>query len=169
MSAAYVLWFAEEARRVYGDVIPSPWPDRRILVTKEPVGVVGAITPWNFPSSMIARKLAPGARGRLHDRDQARRRRPPCSASPGASCASGPAFPPGVVNDPHRVGAGDRRRADRNPLVKQDHLHGLDRGRQAADGGRRADVKKVSMELGGNAPFIVFDDADLDARGRRAR
>ncbi len=59
MSAAYVLWFAEEARRVYGDVIPSPWGDRKILVTKEPVGVVAAITPWNFPSSMIARKIAP--------------------------------------------------------------------------------------------------------------
>src|SRR3954465_8516616 len=59
MSAAYVLWFAEEARRVYGDVIPSPWAGRRIVVTKEPVGVVGAITPWNFPSSMIARKLGP--------------------------------------------------------------------------------------------------------------
>lgn len=59
MSAAYVTWFAEEARRVYGDVVPSPWADRRILVTKEPVGVVAAITPWNFPSSMIARKLAP--------------------------------------------------------------------------------------------------------------
>ena len=58
-SAAYVRWFAEEAQRVYGDVIPSPWPGRRILVTKEPVGVVGAITPWNFPSSMIARKLGP--------------------------------------------------------------------------------------------------------------
>ena len=58
-SAAYVRWFAEEAQRVYGDVIPSPWPGRRILVTREPVGVVGAITPWNFPSSMIARKLAP--------------------------------------------------------------------------------------------------------------
>src|SRR5215204_6130513 len=57
MSAAYVLWFAEEARRIYGDMIPSPWPHRKILVTKEPVGVVGAITPWNFPSSMIARKL----------------------------------------------------------------------------------------------------------------
>ena len=59
ISAAYVLWFAEEARRIYGDVIPSPWADRRILVTKEPVGVVAAITPWNFPSSMIARKLGP--------------------------------------------------------------------------------------------------------------
>ena len=59
MSAAYVLWFAEEARRVYGDVVPSPWADRRILVTKEPVGVIAAITPWNFPSSMLARKIGP--------------------------------------------------------------------------------------------------------------
>lgn len=59
MSAAYILWFAEEARRVYGDIIPSPWPDRRLLVTKQPVGVVGAITPWNFPSSMLARKIGP--------------------------------------------------------------------------------------------------------------
>ena len=59
ISAAYVLWFAEEARRIYGDIIPSPWADRRILVTKEPVGVVAAITPWNFPSSMLSRKLGP--------------------------------------------------------------------------------------------------------------
>ncbi|MCB1428059.1 MAG: aldehyde dehydrogenase family protein, partial [Nitratireductor sp.] len=59
MSAAYVLWFAEEARRTYGDVVPSPWADRRILVTKEPVGVIAAITPWNFPSSMLARKIGP--------------------------------------------------------------------------------------------------------------
>ena len=59
MSAAYVLWFAEEGRRTYGDVVPSPWADRRIIVTKEPVGVIAAITPWNFPSSMLARKLGP--------------------------------------------------------------------------------------------------------------
>ncbi len=59
MSAAYVLWFAEEGRRTYGDVVPSPWADRRIIVTKEPIGVIAAITPWNFPSSMLARKLGP--------------------------------------------------------------------------------------------------------------
>jgi succinate-semialdehyde dehydrogenase/glutarate-semialdehyde dehydrogenase len=71
MSAAYVLWFAEEARRVYGDVIPSPWADRRIIVTKQPLGVVGAITPWNFPSSMLGPEDRPGAGRRLHHCRQA--------------------------------------------------------------------------------------------------
>ena len=77
-AASFIEWFAEEARRVYGDVIPSPWPDKRIVVTREPVGVCAAITPWNFPAAMITRKVGAGAGGRLHDHRQARDRRRRC-------------------------------------------------------------------------------------------
>ena len=69
-AASFIEWFAEEARRIYGETIPSPWPDARIVVTREPVGVCAAITPWNFPAAMITRKVAPGAGCRLHDRRQ---------------------------------------------------------------------------------------------------
>ena len=94
-SAAYVRWFAEEAQRIYGDVIPSPWAGRRILVTKEPVGVVGAITPWNFSSSMIARKLGPAlAAGCTIVIKPAAQT--PYSGSPGARFARRPAFPPAL-------------------------------------------------------------------------
>lgn len=161
MSAAYVLWFAEEARRVYGDVIPSPWPDRRIIVTKQPIGVVGAITPWNFPSSMLARKIGPAlAAGCTVVAKPASQT--PYSALAWGVLAEKVGIPAGVVN----VVTGDAKtiggELTGNPLVRKITFTGSTPVgkvllRQAAD-----TVKKVSMELGGNAPFLVFDDADLD-------
>ena len=133
MSAAYILWFAEEGRRTYGDVVPSPWADRRILVTKEPVGVVAAITPWNFPSSMLARKLGPGARRRLHHRRQAGIADALFRRLPGARCARRPAFPKGVVNIVTGSAGEIGGEIMRQPAGAQDHLHRLDRDRQDAD------------------------------------
>ena len=161
MSAAYVLWFAEEARRVYGDVIPSPWADRRIITTKQPVGVIAAITPWNFPSSMLARKLGPalaaGCTTVVKPASQT-----PYSALAWGILAEKAGIPASVVN----VVTGDARTVGGeltgNPLVRKITFTGSTPVgkvllKQAAE-----TVKKVSMELGGNAPFIVFDDADLD-------
>ncbi|GJE61849.1 NAD-dependent succinate-semialdehyde dehydrogenase [Methylobacterium trifolii] len=161
MSAAYVLWFAEEARRVYGDVIPSPWPDRRVLVTKEPVGVVAAITPWNFPSSMIARKLGPalaaGCTIVIKPASQT-----PLSGLAWGLLAQEAGIPDGVVNiltgSAREIGA----ELTSNPLVKKITFTGSTEIGKVLLKQAAGTVKKVSMELGGNAPFIVFDDADLD-------
>ncbi|MCA1495093.1 aldehyde dehydrogenase family protein, partial [Ensifer sp. NBAIM29] len=161
MSAAYILWFAEEARRVYGDIIPSPWPDRRITVTKEPVGVVGAITPWNFPSSMLARKIGPALAAGCTVVAK------PASQTPYSALAYGViaemvGIPAGVIN----VVTGSARAiggefTGSSDVAKITFTGSTEVGkvliRQCAD-----TVKKVSMELGGNAPFLVFDDADLD-------
>src|SRR3954452_9589502 len=161
MSAAYVLWFAEEARRVYGDVIPSPWAGRRIVVTKEPVGVVGAITPWNFPSSMIARKLGPALAAGCTMAIK------PASATPYSALAWGvlcemAGVPSGVVN----ILTGSAREIGgeltSNPAVKKITFTGSTKVGKILSAQAARTVKKVSMELGGNAPFIVFDDADLD-------
>ncbi|MBE7200461.1 MAG: NAD-dependent succinate-semialdehyde dehydrogenase [Parafilimonas terrae] len=161
MSAAYVTWFAEEARRVYGETIPSPWADRKILVTKEPVGVVAAITPWNFPSSMIARKLAPALAAGCPIVIKPAAQTPFSGLAWGVLCerAGSPAGVVSVITGEARaIGA----EMTGNPLVKKITFTGSTGigkllMRQSAD-----TVKKVSMELGGNAPFIVFDDADLD-------
>ena len=151
-----------KARRTYGDVVPSPWADRRILVTKEPVGVVAAITPWNFPSSMLARKIGAGAGRRLHGGGQAGLADAVFGPRLGRAVRGG-RLPEGRGQHRHRLGRRDRRRDLRQSAGQEDHLHRLDRGRQDADGrNARRRVKKVSMELGGNAPFIVFDDADID-------
>ena len=160
-SAAYVRWFAEEAQRVYGDVIPSPWPDRRTLVTREPVGVVGAITPWNFPSSMIARKLAPALAAGCTIVIK------PSELTPFSGLAWGvlaeqAGLPPGVVNfvtgSPVEIGEA----LTGHPDVAKITFTGSTRvGRILVEQSART-LKRVSMELGGNAPFVVFDDADLD-------
>ncbi|QTL06304.1 NAD-dependent succinate-semialdehyde dehydrogenase [Aquabacter sp. L1I39] len=160
-SAAYVRWFAEEARRLYGDVIPSPWPGRRILVTKEPVGVVAAITPWNFPSSMLSRKigaaLAAGCTVVCKPSELT-----PYSGLAWGVLAEQAGIPAGVINivlgDAKAIGA----EMTSNPLVKKVTFTGSTPVgkllmKQSAD-----TMKKISMELGGNAPFLVFDDADLD-------
>src|SRR5690606_29559426 len=97
MSAAYVLWFAEEARRVYGEIIPSPWRDRQLLSTRQPVGVVGAITPWNFPSSMLARKIAPALAAGCTIVCKPATQTPYSGLAWGELCAQA-GFPPGVVN-----------------------------------------------------------------------
>ncbi|CDK97945.1 Succinate-semialdehyde dehydrogenase [NADP+] (SSDH) [Magnetospirillum gryphiswaldense MSR-1 v2] len=161
--ASFVEWFAEEAKRVYGDVIPENALGRRIVVTKEPIGVVAAITPWNFPNAMITRKCAPalaaGCTVVVKPAEDT-----PLSALALAELAKRAGIPAGVFNvlpctDP--VPVGDE--LTRNPLVRKLSFTGSTEVgkhlmRQCAD-----TMKKVSFELGGNAPFIVFDDADLDA------
>jgi len=160
--ASFVEWFAEEARRVYGDVIPGHQRDKRITTIKQPVGVVAAITPWNFPNAMITRKVAPAlAAGCTVVIKPAQLT--PLSALALAELADQAGFPPGVINiiasnRSQEIGA----EMCSNPLVRKLSFTGSTRVgkilmKQCVD-----TVKKVSMELGGNAPFIVFDDADLD-------
>ncbi|ADH90642.1 succinic semialdehyde dehydrogenase [Ancylobacter novellus DSM 506] len=160
-SAAYVLWFSEEARRVYGDVIPSPWGERRILVVKQPVGVVAAITPWNFPSSMLARKIGPalatGCTSVVKPATQT-----PYSGLAWGVLAEQAGYPAGVVNILTGSASAIGGEFTSNPTVRKITFTGSTPVgkvlmKQAAD-----TVKRVSMELGGNAPFLVFDDADLD-------
>ncbi|HEX4459035.1 MAG TPA: NAD-dependent succinate-semialdehyde dehydrogenase [Polyangia bacterium] len=159
-SAAYILWFAEEARRVYGDVVPSPWRDRRILVTRDAVGVVGAITPWNFPSSMIARKLGPALAAGCTMVLKPAPQTPLSGLAWSALCADA-GVPAGVFN----VVTGDARaiggELTSSPLVKKITFTGSTAVGKLLLAQAAATVKKVSMELGGNAPFIVFDDADM--------
>jgi succinate-semialdehyde dehydrogenase / glutarate-semialdehyde dehydrogenase len=160
--ASFVEWFAEEAKRVYGDVIPSPTPDRRLLVMKQPIGVVAAITPWNFPNAMITRKVAPGlAVGCTFVLKPAEQT--PFSALALAELAERAGIPKGVFN----IVTGDAEQIGKemcaNPVVRKVTFTGSTEVgrilmRQSAD-----TIKKLSLELGGNAPFIVFDDADLDA------
>ena len=160
-SAAYVRWFAEEAQRVYGDVIPSPWAGRRILVTKEPVGVVGAITPWNFPSSMIARKLGPALAAGCTIVIKPAAQTPYSGLAWGALCEKA-GIPPGVVNVVTGAAGAIGGELTSNPLVRKITFTGSTPiGKLLVEQSART-LKKVSMELGGNAPFIVFDDADVD-------
>jgi succinate-semialdehyde dehydrogenase / glutarate-semialdehyde dehydrogenase len=161
IGANYILWFAEEGRRIYGDLVPSPWADRRIMVRKEPVGVVGAITPWNFPSSMLARKIGPAIAAGCTCVIK------PASQTPYSGLAWGviaeeAGLPAGVMNivtgSASEIGA----ELTTNPEVKKITFTGSTEVgkillKQCAD-----TVKKVSMELGGNAPFLVFDSADVD-------
>jgi len=160
--AGFVEFFAEEAKRVCGETIPSPKPDARILVLKQPVGVIAAITPWNFPNAMITRKVTPalaaGCTAVVKPAEDT-----PLSALALAALAEQAGIPRGVLNivtatDPAPVGA----ELTGNPLVRMVTFTGSTEVgkllmRQAAD-----TVKRVGLELGGNAPFIVFDDADLD-------
>ena len=160
-SAAYIRWFAEEAQRVYGDIIPSPWPGRRILVTREPVGVVGAITPWNFPSSMIARKLGPalaaGCTIVIKPATQT-----PYSGLAWGALAEMADLPPGTVNVLTGSATAIAGELTANPLVRKITFTGSTPvGKMLVEQSART-LKRVSMELGGNAPFIVFDDADVD-------
>ncbi|PRH88045.1 succinate-semialdehyde dehydrogenase (NADP(+)) [Labrys okinawensis] len=160
-SAAYVRWFAEEAQRVYGDVIPSPWPGRRILVTKEPVGVVGAITPWNFPSSMIARKLGPALAAGCTIVIKPAMQTPYSGLAWGA-LAEMAGIPAGVVNVLTGSASAIGGELTSNPLVRKITFTGSTPiGKLLVEQSAKT-LKKVSMELGGNAPFIVFDDADVD-------
>ncbi len=159
--AAYIDWYAEEGRRVYGDIVPGP-TDRRLLVMKQAVGVTAAITPWNFPSAMLARKLA-AALGAGCTMVVKPAELTPFSALALAELAERAGVPAGVVNvvtakDPVPVG----EELTRNPVVRKISFTGSTEVgrillRQAAE-----NIQKCSMELGGNAPLIVFDDADLD-------
>ena len=158
---SFVQWFAEEAKRVYGDTVPQPSADRRILVTKEPIGVTAAITPWNFPHAMITRKVAPalaaGCAMVLRPASQT-----PLSALALAALAERAGIPAGVFS----VVTGSATQIGgvltRHPLVRKFSFTGSTPVGRLLIGQCADTVKKVSMELGGNAPFIVFDDADLD-------
>jgi succinate-semialdehyde dehydrogenase/glutarate-semialdehyde dehydrogenase len=161
MSAAYVTWFAEEARRVYGDVVPSPWADRRILVTKEPVGVVAAITPWNFPSSMIARKLAPALAAGCPIVIKPATQTPLSGLVWGLLCERA-GIPAGIVSVLTGSAKAIGGEMTGSALVKKITFTGSTEIGKLLMSQAAGTVKKVSMELGGNAPFIVFDDADLD-------
>ena len=163
-AASFLEWFGEEAKRVYGDTIPTYMQDRRVVVTKEPVGVTAGITPWNFPSAMITRKAAPaiaaGCTMVLKPAEQT-----PLSALALARLAELAGLPAGVLN----VVTGDAEGAPvigaemtSNPIVRKLGFTGsTEVGKLLMEQCARQ-VKKVSLELGGNAPFVVFDDADLD-------
>jgi succinate-semialdehyde dehydrogenase/glutarate-semialdehyde dehydrogenase len=161
LGADYIQWFAEEARRINGEIIPSPWKDRQILVTREPVGVVGAISPWNFPFSMLSRKVAPALAAGCTIVIK------PSEFTPFSGLLYGvlaqlAGVPAGVVNVVTGDGAAVGGELSANNLVRKITFTGSTRVgkllyKQSADS-----MKKLSMELGGNAPTIIFDDADLD-------
>ncbi|MBL7804683.1 MAG: NAD-dependent succinate-semialdehyde dehydrogenase [Saprospiraceae bacterium] len=161
--ASFIEWFAAEGQRVYGDIIPPHAPNLRVLVQKQPVGVSAAITPWNFPIAMITRKVAPALAAGCTVVVKPSEETPLCALAL-AELAHRAGFPPGVINivtgmDAPAIG----RELTGNPLVRKFSFTGSTEVgkllmRQCAD-----TVKKISLELGGNAPFIVFDDADLDA------
>jgi succinate-semialdehyde dehydrogenase/glutarate-semialdehyde dehydrogenase len=161
IGAAYIRWFAEEGKRIYGDVIPSPWKGKRLIVTKEPVGVVGAISPWNFPNSMITRKLGPalaaGCPIVIKPATQT-----PFSALAIGVLAEAAGIPKGVINILTGSAAEIAAEMCENPKLKKITFTGSTEVGKTLASQAMAHMKKVSMELGGNAPFIVFDDADLD-------
>ena len=142
---------------------PGHQADKRILVLRQPVGVVAAITPWNFPAAMITRKGGAGARRGLHGRLQAGARQTPFSALAMAELAARAGVPPGVFNVVTGSAGRDRRRNDRQPIVRKLTFTGSTEVGKKLMAQCAGTVKKVSLELGGNAPFIVFEDADLDA------
>jgi succinate-semialdehyde dehydrogenase/glutarate-semialdehyde dehydrogenase len=161
LGADYIQWFAEEARRINGEIVPSPWKDRQILVTREPIGVAGAISPWNFPFSMLSRKVAPALAAGCTIVIKPSEFTPYCGILY-AVLAEKAGIPAGVVNVVTGDGAAVGGELSRNPLVRKITFTGSTRVgkllyKQSAD-----TMKKLSMELGGNAPTIVFDDADLD-------
>ncbi len=161
-AASFIEWFGEEAKRVYGDTIPGFAPDRRIVVIKQPVGVTAAITPWNFPSAMITRKAGPalavGCSMIVKPAPQT-----PLSAFALAELAERAGVPAGVFNvlsgDAQQIGG----EITASPVVRKLSFTGSTATGRKLLAQCAGTVKKVSMELGGNAPFLVFDDADLDA------
>jgi succinate-semialdehyde dehydrogenase/glutarate-semialdehyde dehydrogenase len=160
--ASFIEWFGEEAKRVAGETLASPWPDRRLLVTREPIGVCAAITPWNFPIAMITRKagpaLAAGCPMVLKPAEAT-----PYSALALALLAERAGMPPGVFSvvtgAPKDIGA----EMTSNPTVRKLTFTGSTAVGRLLMEQCAPTIKKLSLELGGNAPFIVFDDADLDA------
>ncbi|KHN67809.1 NAD-dependent succinate-semialdehyde dehydrogenase [Acinetobacter calcoaceticus] len=161
-AASFIEWFAEEAKRVYGDIIPSPYPDARIVVNKQPIGVVAAITPWNFPAAMITRKVAPALAAGC-----------PCIVKPApetpftALALVDLAVQAGVPAEIFSVITGDAVHIGdaifESDVVRKFTFTGSTPvGKMLLERSAKT-LKKVSLELGGNAPFIVFDDADLDA------
>jgi len=161
--ASFIEWFAEESKRIYGDVIPGHQPDKRIVVVKQPVGVVGSITPWNFPNAMIARKVAPalavGCTCVARPSELT-----PLSALAMAELAHQAGIPAGVFNVvPSTAAAEVGEEFCSNEKIAKITFTGSTRVGKILMEQCASQVKKVSLELGGNAPFIVFDDADVDA------
>ncbi|MFM8450003.1 MAG: NAD-dependent succinate-semialdehyde dehydrogenase [Haliscomenobacter sp.] len=161
--ASFIEWFGEEARRVYGDIVPGHEADKRILVMKQPVGVAGIITPWNFPNAMIARKVGPalaaGCTVVIKPAEST-----PLSALAMAVLAERAGFPPGVINvltGQHPAAIGSVLTS--HPLVRKISFTGSTRVGKMLMAQSAGTMKRLSLELGGNAPFIVFEDADLDA------
>ncbi len=161
-AASFVQWFGEEAKRVYGEVIPTHDRDARVVVLKQPVGVVAAITPWNFPSAMITRKAAPaiaaGCTVVVKPASQT-----PLSALALGELAQRAGLPPGVFNVITGPAAEIGRELTANPLVRKLSFTGSTEVGSRLMAQCAPTVKKLSLELGGNAPFIVFDDAELQA------
>ena len=161
-AASFIEWFAEESKRVYGDVINHPQPGKRIVVLKQPIGVVATITPWNFPAAMITRKCAPalaaGCPVVIRPASQT-----PFSALALAELADRAGIPPGVVNVITGPSGPMGAELTSNPTVRKLSFTGSTQIGKLLMAQCASTVKKVSLELGGNAPFIVFDDADLDA------
>lgn len=164
-AAAFIDWFAEEGKRIYGDVIPSPNPDWRIVVLKQPVGVCAAITPWNFPAGMLARKAAAAlAAGCTMVAKPAEST--PFSALAMARLAEEAGVLPGVINvvtgsASHAPDIG--REFTENPVVRKISFTGSTEVGRLLMAQSAKQIKRLSLELGGNAPFMVFDDADIDA------
>ena len=161
-AAAFLEWFGEEAKRVYGDTIPGHQPDKRIFVIKDPIGVVACITPWNFPLAMITRKAGPaiaaGCTVVLKPASQT-----PFSALALAELAARAGVPRGVFNVITGSAAEIGAELTANPIVRKLSFTGSTATGKVLMAQCASTVKKLSLELGGNAPFIVFEDADLDA------
>ena len=160
--ASFVEFFAEEARRIYGETVPSPWPNGRIIVIRQPVGVVAAITPWNFPNAMITRKaaaaLAAGCAFVVKPSEET-----PFSAFALAELAEQAGIPKGVFSVITGVAKDIGGEMTSNPIVRAISFTGSTAVGKLLMAQCASTVKKIGLELGGNAPFIVFDDADLDA------
>ena len=161
-AASFIEWFAEEARRVHGELIPSPLPDRRLIVIKQPVGVCAAITPWNFPAAMITRKAAPalaaGCTMVVKPAEQT-----PLSALALAWLGQQAGIPPGVLNIVTGEPVASGGELTSSPKVLKLSFTGSTEVGRLLMAQCAPTIKKMSLELGGNAPFIVFEDADLDA------
>ncbi|SOY67397.1 succinate-semialdehyde dehydrogenase I, NADP-dependent [Cupriavidus taiwanensis] len=161
-AASFIEWFAEEGKRVYGDTIPAPVSNQRIVVTKEPVGVCAAITPWNFPAAMITRKAGPalavGCTMVVKPASQT-----PLTALALVALAERAGIPAGVLSVVTGSASAIGGEMSSNALVRKLTFTGSTEVGRTLMAQTAATIKKVSMELGGNAPFIVFDDADLDA------
>ena len=161
-AASFIEWFAEEAKRIYGEVVPGHMPDKRIVVLKQPIGVVAAITPWNFPAAMITRKLAPalaaGCTTVLKPASQT-----PFTALALAVLAEEAGVPAGVINVITGGAAAIGGALTASPVVRKLTFTGSTEIGAKLYEQSAPTIKKLSLELGGNAPFIVFDDADLDA------
>src|SRR5436309_12762630 len=161
-AASFLEWFGEEAKRIYGDTVPAPWADKRIVVTKEPIRVRACITPWNFPLAMITRKAGPaiaaGCTVVLKPASQT-----PFSALALAELAERAGVPAGVFNVITGSATEIGGELTGNPLIRKLSFTGSTETGKLLMAQCASTVKKLSLELGGNAPFIVFDDADLDA------